>query len=257
MSEICKYNLITSFYVPTNDAIRETELKTALNINLENSFINCIHLFLDKELDKEYIESLPTEKRERIKIVRIGSQPLYSELFNYANENLKNEICMISNGDISLRTNISDMLEILLKKKYIFALSRYEQDGSAPTITNYHQSHDMFIFQSPLNPNIEKFIEHKQNLWGSENRVIDVLVSHKYKLVNPCLQIKIVHHHDMKRANRIEANRESLPLILKTHVYPCKVLYSKESKQIVFARYNNRRFNLHDTSIFMPLHIKK
>jgi hypothetical protein len=259
----CKCNLITSFYIPTNDPIREEELKTALNNNLDNLFITRIHLFLDKELDKEYIESLPTEKRERINIIRIGSQPLYSELFRYANENLKTEVCMITNGDISLTTDINEMLLFLLKKKYIFALSRYEQDGSAPLITDYHKSHDMFIFQSPLNPNIEKLIEHKQNIWGSENRVIDVLITYNYKLLNPCFQIKILHHHDMKRANRIEANRPSLPLLLNTNVYPCKVEYSERSNRIVFLTYINKQFTIFDTNksklsnIFNIIHMKR
>ena len=92
-------NIITSFYIPRNDLARENELKKTLNNNLLNSIVKKIHLFLDKQEDEDYIKSLPQEKQEKIKIIEIGKQPLYSDLFNYANT-LLNEICMISNGDI-------------------------------------------------------------------------------------------------------------------------------------------------------------
>lgn len=241
-TELC--NIITSFYIPINDSIRETELKTALNNNLENQSIHRIHLFLDKELDKEYIDSLATEKREKIVIIKIGSQPLYSDLFNYANENLKNEICLITNGDISLQTSIEPKFIYLLKNNYIFALTRYEQDKTSLLISDYDGSHDMFIFKSPLNKGIERLIQHKQNIWGSENRVIDILFSYKYKLINPCFQIKIVHHHDMKRANRIENNRPRLPFILNIRIPPCRVQYVEKFNKIIFIPSINRKFKL-------------
>ena len=233
-------NIITSFYVPRNDLARENELKKTLNNNLLNSIVKKIHLFLDKQEDEDYIKSLPQEKQEKIKIIEIGKQPLYSDLFNYANT-LLNEICMISNGDIWIQNTQIPFFFSLLNKNFIFALTRHEMDGSSPAIDMFKGSHDVFIFKSQLNPFLNKMVVHKQNIWGSENRVIDALIDLKYNVINPCLQFKIIHEHDMKRQNRIENNRESLSHKVNT-IKP--LIISINNNRIYFEKYLPKRFRL-------------
>ena len=233
-------NIITSFYIPRNDLARENELKKTLNNNLLNSIVKKIHLFLDKQEDEDYIKSLPQEKQEKIKIIEIGKQPLYSDLFNYANT-LLNEICMISNGDIWIQNTQIPFFFSLLNKNFIFALTRHEMDGSSPAIDMFKGSHDVFIFKSQLNPFLNKMVVHKQNIWGSENRVIDALIDLKYNVINPCLQFKIIHEHDMKRQNRIENNRESLSHKANT-IKP--LIISINNNRIYFEKYLPKRFRL-------------
>lgn len=233
-------NIITSFYIPRNDLARENELKKTLNNNLLNSIVKKIHLFLDKQEDEDYIKSLPQEKQEKIKIIEIGKQPLYSDLFNYANT-LLNEICMISNGDIWIQNTQIPFFFSLLNKNFIFALTRHEMDGSSPAIDMFKLSHDVFIFKSQLNPVLQKMVVHKQNMWGSENRVIDALIDLKYKVINPCLQFKIIHEHDMKRQNRIENNRESLSHKANT-IKP--LIISINNNRIYFEKCVPKRFRL-------------
>jgi hypothetical protein len=202
-------NIITSFYIPTNDLDRENELKKTLNKNATNPIVKYIHLFLDKKEDDDYIKTLIPEIQSKIKIINIGKQPLYSDLFQYANT-LPNEICMICNGDIWIYNTELPFFFNALNDNFVFALTRYEIDGSNPLIIRHLGSHDAFIFKSQLNPSLQKMVNHKQNIWGSENRVIDALVILKYKITNPCIQFKIIHEHDFKRPNRIEQNRPRL-----------------------------------------------
>ena len=233
-------NIITSFYIPRNDLARENELKKTLNNNLLNSIVKKIHLFLDKQEDEDYIKSLPQEKQEKIKIIEIGKQPLYSDLFNYANT-LLNEICMISNGDIWIQNTQIPFFFSLLNKNFIFALTRHEMDGKCYLAEDSIDSYDVFIFKSQLNPVLQKMVVHKQNMWGSENRVIDALIDLKYKVINPCLQFKIIHEHDMKRQNRIENNRESLSHKANT-IKP--LIISINNNRIYFEKYLPKRFRL-------------
>jgi hypothetical protein len=237
-------NIITSFYIPLNDIARENELKKTLNNNLYNPIVKKIHLFLDKTEDDDYIKTLPIEKQEKIKIIKIGKQPLYSDLFNYANT-LLNEICMICNGDIWVYNKTIPFFINILNKNFVFALTRHEIDGKIPLIEGNYSSHDAFIFKSQLNPFLQKMVIHKQNIWGSENRVIDSLIYLKYKVLNPCLQFKIIHEHDFNRPNRIESNRERMKH--KNNIIKASIAFIKNNK-IRFKPYISDNLKL--TAIF-------
>jgi len=193
-------HLISSFYQSNNkDDIyikRNTELLDSLKKNIECKVIIKIHLYVDDENSLNTIKTL--ENNEKINIIKVNKQPLYSDLFEYAFNNLKNEICMISNSDIYLYEYDIDCLNRL--DNNVFSLTRYEYDMSCPLINNYCGSHDSFIFKSSLNINLDN-IKHVQNVWGSENSIIDNLCESGYKVFNPCYQLKIVHLHESNLRN--------------------------------------------------------
>lgn len=194
-------NLISSFYIIKNEdkisTDRNNELLEALIKNINSEYISKIHLFLD---DISAIEKIVSHNHlNKINIIRIGTQPLYSDLFEYAIDNLQGEICMISNSDIYLYECNLDCINRISDN--IFALTRYEHDLSSPLINCYQGSHDVFIFKSPLNKNILININHIQNVWGSDDSVVDALSYGGYKLYNPCYQIKIVHLHSSELRN--------------------------------------------------------
>lgn len=187
-------HLITSFYILKKTDIksleRNNELLEALLHNINCKFISNIYLYVDDEEALNKIKSLNSKK---INIISVGKQPLYSDLFNFAIDNLKDKICMISNSDIYLHEYDIDCFIRLSDN--IFALTRYEHDLSCPLIDQRIGSHDAFIFKSPLKKDFLKKLNHIQNLAGSDDSVINNLVDNGYKLHNPCYQIKIVHLH--------------------------------------------------------------
>ena len=201
-------NLITSFYLSKNIE-RQKELDDTLINNNNCLYISKIHLFLDDEKCSEYLNQLIND-RSKIVIIRIGIQPLYSDLFQYANT-LQNEICMISNSDIWLKEIKKDNLINILQQKnnIVYSLTRHEYNNSSPLIDNYQGSHDVFMFKSPINSDIIRRINHKQNVWGSENVLLYELQKFQYTIYNPCRSIIIVHEHKSGERNddRIRINR--------------------------------------------------
>ena len=235
-------NIITSFYIPEHDSARDNELKIALNNNLSNPIVKKVHLFLDKESDEDYIKTLSDEKQAKIKIIGIGKQPLYSDFFSYANT-LHNEYCMIANSDIWVYTDKIPFFLSILNTNIIFVLTRHEMTGKIDFIVNNTSaiSHDAFLFKSQLNPKIQEFVKHKQNLWGSENSVINSLLRCRYRLVNPCFQFKIIHQHDMNRPNRIEPNRQMITNDRKT-IKPSYIYV--QNNLIKFKPFSHPRFKM-------------
>ena len=94
-------------------------------------------------------------------------------------------------------------------KKVVYSLTRHEHDFSCPLIDKYRGSHDVFIFESPLNDQLIKHVQFVQSVNGSENVMLYELNKYGYNLYNPCKQILIVHEH---KSNFREPNRPRINL---------------------------------------------
>ena len=190
-----KIHLITSFYIVSgNDDIskkRNNELLECLYNNLHNDTICKIHLFVDNiEVLNKVLE---INFNNKIKIINIGNQPLYSDMFEYAINNLKDYVCMISNSDIYLHKCDLNVLNKL--KKNIFALSRHENDFKCHVFGS--GSYDAFIFNPIyIKKDILENIKHIQNLAGSDDNIVNNLIEHGFNLYNPCFEIMIIHLHN-------------------------------------------------------------
>jgi hypothetical protein len=201
-------NIITSFYISkfnselNND--RNNELRECLHKNINNPIIKKIHLYIDDNEALEYINNIQSNK---INIIEVGKKPLYSDLFSYGINNLKDEFCMVTNSDIYIKEFDLDILN-KLNNNVIFSLTRYEYDMSCPLIMKYQGSHDCFIFKSPINDSFINNIKHVQHVWGSENVVLYELLKANLTIFNPCYQLKIVHLHksDLREINRPRIN---------------------------------------------------
>jgi hypothetical protein len=190
-----KINLITSFFIVNgNDDIskkRNNELLECLYNNLHNDNICKIHLFVDNIQCLNKI--LEINYNNKIKIINIGTQPLYSDMFEYAINNLKDSICMISNSDIYLYKCDLNVLNKL--ENNIFSLSRHEDDFKCHVYGC--GSYDAFIFNPTyINKDILQNINHVQNIAGSDDNIINNLIDYGYNLYNPCFEIIIIHLHN-------------------------------------------------------------
>ena len=94
-----KLEIITSFFLHKQKK-RLNELVKCLSKNLNSQYVNMIHLFLDTEDCISYLKNKFKDLYDKkIKIIRVGKQPKYSDLFLYCN-NLKQKNCFITNSDI-------------------------------------------------------------------------------------------------------------------------------------------------------------
>lgn len=203
-------NIVSSFFISylsrPNIAERNAELVAALQKNVESPFVDKIHLFIDDEPSMNKLKELFTDALTSGKVVvaAVGKQPLYADLFQYANDVLNGKICMVTNSDIYIHSCESRLIENLVGKAMLYALTRHEYDMSCPLILDYHGSHDSFIFQSPLAISVDE-LKFPQNVWGSENKLLRTIYNQNIKIFNPCQQIKIVHLHksQIRETNRI------------------------------------------------------
>jgi len=174
-------NLIYRFY---------TNNKIALINNLNSDIIEKIHLFID---DNETLEKLNEIKSNNINshkivIISVKKNPTYHDFFNYILNNLPNNICMISNSDIYLHSYDINLINLLVHEKYCYALTRYEYDMTHPLIDNYLGNHDCYIFNS-------KYLDNNfsENLFENDKKIIKLFCDLKFKVFNPCKQIKLVN----------------------------------------------------------------
>ena len=225
-------NIITSFFlshiIDPNIQNRNNELIKIIYIHIHSPHVDKIYLYIDDDISYNKLKELFQSRLDdgKIIIIEIGKQPLYSDLFKYANESLQGKICMITNSDIYIHECDNRLINMLpTTPNLLFALTRHEHDMSCPLINNYMGSHDCFIFNSPLNGDFIKNIEFTQNNWRSENKLLRELVKENIKILNPCNQIQIVHLHnsDIREKDRIwiiddysneDPNCHSIPCVL-------------------------------------------
>jgi len=204
---------ISSFYIPNHEE-RKKELQETLYKNLTCYNFKQIHLFVDSFEGLEFINYNYPEylKNEKIKIIAVGKQPTYSNLFEYANK-LEGELCMIMNSDIWLHS-ISDMRLLDNLENTVYGITRHESSMVPEMIERFHKqpdfigSQDAFIFKSPVKPELIKKTKFPQNVWGSDNVLLREFSDLGYTLLNPASQIIIVHEH---KSEFREDNRERLP----------------------------------------------
>ena len=188
--------IVQSFYFSPN-LKRHEEIDQTLRLNLSRQYIEKIHLFITQEdLDRFNLESYP--EIQKIVFITLNVQPTYVTLLEYVSQQ-KNKICVIANSDIEFRIKDEDLhvLEKIRDKKIAYFITRDE----FIKCKDWGGSHDAFIFHSDtLNKAINNkdlsFINYVQNTSGIEAlltiQFIDIL---GYKLLNPCLQVFLVHHH--------------------------------------------------------------
>ena len=240
--KIAALHVITSFYLPAQEE-RRSEITLSLRKNLESPNIHTIYLFVDDHAALEYLEQ-EHKDHPKIKIVRIGKQPLISEMLVLANL-LVGKLCMIINADIWLHS-ISDMALFEKMENKLFGITRYESNMVGCLIDRYDQgpgyvgSQDAFIFQSPVKLEIIAKTGFAQNVWGSDNVILREFQNAGYKLFNPCRQIITVHEHKSEVRND---NRQRLPppwVMLKPCVIDTALAMRPEASDILSLEESNQ-----------------
>ena len=188
-------NLITSLYYYSDDY-----LINCLFHNLESEYISDVYLYCNNiNLVNNILNRIGNKYYEKVHIVRIGKEPLFSELFSFAINNLNNELCMITNPGIYLEE--CDM-------NYINKI--YDNI--------YCSNNNSFIFKTPIKTNdyFIKNIEHIQNINGSFDNVLNNLIKSDniiYDLSNKII-VKNINSDNINYSSSISLQKYSINNIL-------------------------------------------
>jgi hypothetical protein len=214
-----KVILITQYYlINTSDlnynVERQREINYCLQKNVDNKYIDEIHLFLEDEYDLSFIKNL--DKSKVIKIVT-GKRINFKDVFNYSNDNLKNNICILINSDIYLDESIDILKNVNFDiDKLFIALNRYENNvDNLPPLLNgleineseykscqaflkpYQESiwsQDTWIWKSPIN-SVNDDYDFNLGVVGCDNYLSFLIKNNDYKIVN-CSKMICSNHYD-------------------------------------------------------------
>jgi FkbM family methyltransferase len=192
--------------IPEYQALRREEFIQCFQRNLNLSFINRIHIFVETEEDKYYYTQNAGNMISKCVFTVFGRQPTYSDLVEYVQSHIENNtIVCITNSDIFLTENFNiTLVDYLVRDNVMLGLTRHEPTDTTHTVCNietcnlihkYIGSHDTFIMRTPLIDIDKSQIEHKQNVWGAEAVFQKTLRDAGYTLLNPAYQIQVFHHH--------------------------------------------------------------
>lgn len=178
--------LYTTFY-PEQNPIRNTEIQTALHINILLPEIDRLYI-LNEGADVSELSNRKTE------IISIKCRPTYQDFFNLINKVSQNkDINIIANTDIYFDKNIK-VLENISLKDTCLALSRWnEQLNDSVKLFNRNDSQDAWVFKGKIKENV--YADFPMGIPFCDNRILYELQQAGYHVLNPSFSIKSYHLH--------------------------------------------------------------
>jgi|LakMenEpi03Aug12_release.lakeMendotaPanAssembly.Ray.scaffolds.fasta_scaffold264668_2 hypothetical protein len=193
-------NLLIEYYKSQNDQ-RDSEYLFCIKQNLVNNLIKKIFVFISDDSPFELQDN-------KIEIIKKENRPTFGDLFDFCNERLPNELCIIANTDIFFDESLNQVIDFNFENIFI-ALTRwdmiYYQDrwnlrfydfpwrNPNDEITTGHFSQDAWIFRTPFknDPRLN-FLMGKP---GCDNRISQIVHENGYEVRNPSKTIMIKHLH--------------------------------------------------------------
>jgi hypothetical protein len=189
-------NLLVPWY-NLEEGERYDEIVTCLFNNIKNKLIKKIYLFYEvKNID--LIKSISHDKICKIPIITDKRRDVsFNKLVDYANKNLNNEICIISNNDIFFDKTLNIILDLdFYNNDYFISLTRKNCDEYIAYNNKVWKPHkfsqDSWIFKSPI-----RQMKETINLgWiQCDNIISDQYKNLGYKVINPHYSINSWHLH--------------------------------------------------------------
>jgi len=194
---------------------RVEEYEEALRRNLANRRVAGVHVLTETVADYEYVATLKQllDPCNKLRVFHLGHRPVYADFGRHASQHLLGRVCCIHHADVALGRGW-EQLRLETLRGAVYALSRHEYPDSvhvakSKCIPAYAGSHDAFVFVSPLPEAAVEKMQFVQNVWGSENTVIRILQLHDIPVINPCLALRIMHHHKTSVHNGQNSSRIS------------------------------------------------
>lgn len=190
--------LLIEYFLSSNYT-RDSEYKACINENLKNELIDEIFVFISDN-------SILDIQSQKLRIINLSERPTFKYLFDYCNNNLNGQICIIANTDIFFDNSLSHLLNSNLENTFI-SLTRwdlffdqnqwqaqfYNHPFRGGPATTGMLSQDSWIFRSPIKTDDRtNFLMGKP---GCDNRIIQILHENGYNVKNPSMKIITKHLH--------------------------------------------------------------
>lgn len=203
--------LLTEYYKSSNFE-RDKEYLTCIEQNLSNEFLDKIIIFISDESKLSF-------EHKKIQIVKKDIRPTFLELFEYCNQNLQNQICIISNTDIFFDNTLNYLNEFDFDNKFV-TLTRWDllYDNNKWFIRYYDFpwkngwttsmfSQDSWIFKSPIKT--DERLNFPMGKPGCDNRISQIVFEMGYQISNPSKKIISKHLHQTNV--RTYTHQETVP----------------------------------------------
>ena len=231
-------------------SLRYTEIHKCLEINLKNKYIKTIIFFYEVSNEEEILfEDYIDPKIKIIPVITSKIRDIsFNRLVRYANENLINELCIISNNDIYFDDTLTELTQLnFYKNNYFISLTRKNHDryldNNKKLWKPHSASQDSWIFVSPI-----KLMKQEINLgWIQCDNIISASYdSFGYQVINPHYSINTWHLHMYNNTNELlekynynyqyqmkKIKLESIEDILKSTCVPLfNLAYNEQSVKI-------------------------
>jgi len=182
-------NLIIEYFNSLNH-MRNGEFLYCLHQNLGNDLIDSVYLFMEEDAEL-YFDS------PKIKKVIRDKRPTYKDIFDFCNENLKDEICIVANADIIFDDTLRFFESIQMENNF-YALSRWEistNDGKNWEIEPYDNpaSQDSWVFKTPVSTSDS--MNYTMGKPGCNNKITHNMRELGYTCRNPGKKVITIHFH--------------------------------------------------------------
>jgi hypothetical protein len=182
-------NLIIEYFNSHNH-MRNGEYLYCLHQNLANDLIDNVYLFMEDDSELNF------DSPKIHRIVR-KDRPTYKDLFDFCNDNLKDQICVVANADIIFDDTLRFFKSLDMIKQF-YALSRWEistGDGKNWEIEPYENpaSQDSWIFKAPIA--VSEKMNYTMGKPGCDNKITYHMRELGYTCRNPGKKVVTIHFH--------------------------------------------------------------
>ena len=248
-----KFNLIMQYY-DANDAERQKEIDECLKRNCDNLHIKNIYILAEKEL------SGPLLKNPKIKQILLGRRLKFSDVFSFANNALRGELCLACNADIFFDGSLKAALEYDLRKNFL-AITRHNvfPDGKEqliigePKYGNFNiqkaydseggnlawSSQDAWVFKSPIKNKLVQAADFELGRLHCDCHLAWSIKASGYGIENPCLKVKVLHLHNLMKGIARENFYEHVEKQIEGERYPVNPDSSSWPADIYWVRGNS------------------
>jgi hypothetical protein len=215
--------LITSLYQETN-SIRRAELFECLRRNVENDYLDEIHLFLEGQINlQELALTNALFGSSKLRLIPWNDRLKFCDLFAYSNHHLTSSLVVIANADIYFDQTLIYLDDYDLVGG-LLCLSRWNVQADGSSIHFAHPgSQDAWIFQTPLP---EFFCDFSLGVPACDNRLAWEAEQAGLRISNPSSSIRAHHLHlsqirHYTESQRLNGQTKSIPpALLDIHHSP-------------------------------------